>query len=266
MKSSPKRRMLLRSALAAPFLLAAQRAHSQAWPEKPIKLVLGYPPGGAADGIGRQLQAKLEAQLGQPLIFDYRPGAAGTIAADYVARASPDGYTLYLVDSGALTILPNARKLSYEPLSSFTLIALVASGGIVLAAHPSVPVDNVPQLIAMLKAKPGAIAFGTSGVGGFGHLAAEMFQEMSRTEMSHVPYKGGAAAMVDLIGGQVPLLFASMGSAIPYIESGKIKALGGDHRDARSRTSHRPHCRGAGFDRIRVHHVVCSRRACKAAG
>ena len=228
LKSLAKRRMLLRYALAAPLLCLGtpRRAQSRTWPEKPIKLVLGYPAGGAADGVARQLQVKLEAQLGQPLIFDYRPGATGMIAADYAARAAPDGYTLHFVESGALTILPNARKLSYDPLSSFTPIGLVASGGSVLVAHPSVPVNNVPQLISMLKGKPGAFAFGTAGLGSFGHLAGELFQSMSQTEMTHVPYKGGAPAMIDLIGGQVPLLFASIGSALPYIESGKIKALG----------------------------------------
>jgi tripartite-type tricarboxylate transporter receptor subunit TctC len=228
LKFLAKRRMLLRFALVAPLLGLGtpRRAQSRTWPEKPIKLVLGYPAGGAADGVARQLQLKLEAQLAQPLIFDYRPGATGTIAAAYVARASPDGYTLHFVESGALTILPNARKLSYDPLSSFTLIGLVASGGSVLVAHPSVPVNNGPQLISMLKGKPGAFAFGTAGLGSFGHLAGELFQAMSHTEMTHVPYKGGAPAMFDLVGGQVPLLFASIGSALPYIESGKIKALG----------------------------------------
>ncbi len=226
--SFTERRMFLRFALSAPslFLGTPRRAQARTWPEKPIKLVLGYPTGGASDGVARQLQAKLEAQLGQPLIFEYRPGAGATIAAAYVARASPDGYTLHLVDSGALTIQPNARTLAYDPLSSFTPIGLVASGGIVMVAHPSVPVDNVPQLISMLKAKPGAFAFGTSGIAGFGHLAAELFQARSQTEMTHVPYKGGAQAMVDLIGGQVPLLFASIGTSVPYIQSGKIKALG----------------------------------------
>jgi tripartite-type tricarboxylate transporter receptor subunit TctC len=189
-------------------------------------LVLGYPAAGGADGVARQLQAKLEAQLTQPLIFDYRPGATGTIAADYVARATPDGYTLHFAESAALTIVPNARQLSYDPLSSFTQIGLVASGGSVLVAHPSVPADNVPQLISLLKGKPGTFAFGTAGIGSFGHLAAELFQAMSHTEMAHVPYKGGAPAMIDLLGGHVPLLFASIGTAVPYIASGKIKALG----------------------------------------
>lgn len=227
-KSLGKRRMLLRYALSAPLLClgTTRRAESGTWPAKPIKMLLGYPAGGAADGVARQLQAKLEAQLAQPLIFDYRPGATGTIAAAYVALAPPDGYTLHFVESGALTILPNARKLSYDPLSSFTLIGLVASGGSVLVAHPSVPADSVPELISMLKGKPGAFAIGSAGIGSFGHLAAELFQAMSQTEMVHVPYKGGAPAMIDLLGGHVPLLFASIGTALPYIASGKIKALG----------------------------------------
>lgn len=228
MTSAAKRRLLLRAALATPLLCvtAANRAQSRTWPEKPIKLVLGYPTGGAADGIARPLQPKVEAQLGQPLIFEYRPGAGATIAADYVTRAAPDGHTVHLLDSGVLTILPNARKLSYDPLTSFTPITMAVTGGLALVAHPSLPADNVPQLIALLKAKPGVHAFGTSGIGGPGHLAAELFKAMSGTEMVHVSYKGGAPAMIDLIGGQVPLLFASMGTAVPYIQSGKIKALG----------------------------------------
>ncbi len=221
-----RRRLILKASTLAALGGRWCVAGAERYPSRPIKLVLGYPTGGASDGVARPLQAKLEAQLGQPLIFDYRPGAGATIAAGYVARASPDGYTLHLVDSGALTIQPNARKLGYDPLSSFTLIGLVASGGIVLVAHPSVRVDNVSQLISILKAKPGAFVFGTSGIAGFGHLAAELFQARSQTEMTHVPYKGGAQAMVDLIGAQVPLLFASIGSAMPYIQSGKIKALG----------------------------------------
>lgn len=220
--------MLLRWAFAAPLLHLAvpSRARAGRWPEKSVKLVLGYPPGGATDGIARQLQAKLEVRLAQPVIFDYRSGAGSTIAADYVARAAPDGYTLHIVDSGALTISPNARKLNYDPLSSFTPIGPICSGGTVLVAHPSLPVDNVPQLLALLKAKPGTLTFGTAGVGVPGHLAAELFQAMSHTQMAHVPYKGGAQAMIDLVGGQVPLLFASMGSAVPYISSGRVKALG----------------------------------------
>ena len=227
-RPAAKRRLLVRAAFAAPLLcaIAANRAQSRHWPEKPIKLVLGYPTGGAADGIARPLQPKAEAQLGQPLIFEYRPGAGATLAADYVARAPADGYTVHLLDSGVLTIAPNARRLSYDPLTSFTPITMAVTGGVALVAHPSFSADNVPQLIALLKAKPGVYAYGTSGIGGPGHLAAELFKAMSGTEIVHVPYKGGAPAMIDLVGGQVPLLFASMGTAVPYIQSGKIKALG----------------------------------------
>jgi tripartite-type tricarboxylate transporter receptor subunit TctC len=223
-----RRRTILRVALAAPslYLGVLPSAQSRGWPEKPIKLVLGYPAGGAADGLARQLQVKLESQLGQPLVFDYRPGATGAIAADFVAHAAPDGYTLHFAESAAFSIVPSARKLNYDPLSNFTLIGSVASGGVVLAAHPDVHADNVPQLISMLRAKPGEMAFGTAGIASFGHLAAELFQAKSQTAMTHVPYKGGAQAMIGLVGGQVPLLFASIGTAVPYIESGKIKALG----------------------------------------
>jgi tripartite-type tricarboxylate transporter receptor subunit TctC len=223
---NPQRRSILRLCSLAALSGRWCDAAAERYPGKPIKLVLGFPPGGAADGVARQLQAKWESLLGQPFIFEYRPGAGATIAADYVARATPDGYTLHFVESGALTIQPNARKLSYDPLASFTPVGLVAGGSVVLVAHPSVPADTVPQLIAMLKSKPGAFVYGTSGIAGFGHLAAELFQAMSHTEMIHVPYKGGAPAMIDLAGGQVPLLFASIGTSVPYIQSGKIKALG----------------------------------------
>jgi tripartite-type tricarboxylate transporter receptor subunit TctC len=222
------RRLLLRAALGMTLASATAAIVAQArrWPEKPVRLVVGYTTGGAADAIGRQLQPQLEATLGQPLIFDYRPGAGGLIAADYTVRAAADGYTMYLTDLAPLTILPNARKLSYDPLTSFTPVGMVVTGGTVIAAHPSFPADNVAQLIALLKAKPGVTVFGTSGVGGPGHLAAELFQAMSGTSMTHIPYKGGGPAMLDLLGGQVRLLFASAGTAVPYVQGGKIKALG----------------------------------------
>ena len=264
-KSFARRRTLFRFALAAPLLsLATQiRAQSLAWPEKPIKLVLGYPTGGAADGVARQLQAKLEAKLGQSLIFDYRPGAGAAIAAEYVARATPDGYTLHLVDSGALTILPNVRKLSYDPLSSFTLIGSVAGGGSVLVAHPSVPVDNVPKLISMLKGKPGAFAFGTSG--GCGRWSFG-----GRALPGNVADGNDSCAVQRRRSGHGRSARRSSTIAVRF--DGICNFIHRKRQDqgarrnlscARRRTSRRANLRGAGPDRLRGYVLVRSRGAFK---
>lgn len=212
---------LLPLSLPPPLLAQAKKA----WPERPVKLVLGYPTGGAADAVARPMQSKIEAAIGQPLIFEYKPGAGATIGAEFTAKAAPDGYTIHYADSGPIAILPNGKKLSYDPVKSFSPIGIACSGGTALVAHPSVTANNLEELLRLIRAKPGGMTYGTSGIGGAGHLAGELFQSMTRTEMVHVPYKGGGPAMVELLGGQVPLLFASMPTAVPHIKSGKIKVL-----------------------------------------
>jgi tripartite-type tricarboxylate transporter receptor subunit TctC len=221
------RRQCLQGAALLPMALIVNRvlAQNKSWPEKPIRLVLGYPTGGAADATARPLQPKLEAALGQSLVIDYRPGAGATIAVDFTAKAPADGYTLHLVDSGPLTILPNGKKLNYDPLSSLTPIGMVNSGGAVIVVNPTVPVSSLAELVALAKATPGGLTYGTSGVGGGAHLAAELLQSITKAPLSHVPYKGGAPALVDLIGGQIPVLFSSLGSAMQYIHSGRIKPI-----------------------------------------
>ncbi len=221
------RRRLLAAVLSAPLAAAMQRvfAQSKGWPDRPIKLVLGYPPGGAADGTTRPLEPKLQSRLGQPILFDYRPGAGATVAADYTSQAAPDGYTLHIIDSGPMTILPNGKQLGYDPFKSFAPIGMVCAGGTLVAAHPSVTANTVEELIALAKAKPGSLTYGTSGIGGAGHLAAELLQSMTGIKLIHVPYKGGNQAVTDLVGGQIPLLFSSMTTAIPYVQSKKIKAI-----------------------------------------
>jgi tripartite-type tricarboxylate transporter receptor subunit TctC len=224
----PRRRRLIAASLAAPLAAAMDRAMAQqsgGWPDRPVKVVLGYPPGGAADGAARPLEPTLQAAFGQPVVFEYRPGAGATVAAAFTAKAAPDGYTLHLTDSGPMTILPNGKRLPYDPLESFTPIGMVCAGGTLLVAHPSVKARTVPELVALLKAAPG-LGYGTSGVGGAGHLAAELMQSMAGVRMTHVPYKGGSQAVTDLVGGQVPLLFSSMATAIPFVQGGKIHALG----------------------------------------
>lgn len=225
--SDIRRRQLLAAALGLPLagLAGGAFAQQQAWPNRPVRVVLGYPPGGAADGTARPIEPKLQEALGQPVLFDYRPGAGATIAADFTAKAAPDGYTLHFVDSGPMTILPNGKQLGYDPFASFTPIGMVCTGGTLLVAHPSVQANTVQELIAEARSKPGALSYGTSGIGGAGHLAAELLQEMAGIKMEHVPYKGGSQAAADLIGGQVPLLFSSMATAIPHVQTGKMKAI-----------------------------------------
>ena len=221
------RRRLLGAALAAPLAAALNSTHAQGkWPEKPIRMILGYPSGGSADGSLRPLQPKMEAVLGQPLIVDYRPGAGATIAVDLTAKAPADGYTLHLTDSGPMTILPNGKKLPYDPVKDITPIGAACGGGTLLVINPGVPANNLQELVRLAKAKPGFYSYGTSGVGGAGHLAAELLQSMAGIDLVHVPYKGGSQAAVELMGGQIPLLFSSMGTAVPHLATGKMKAIG----------------------------------------
>jgi tripartite-type tricarboxylate transporter receptor subunit TctC len=200
-------------------------AFAQSWPAKPIRLILGYPTGGATDAMARPLIAKMEPVLRQPLIIEYRPGAGATVGAQVAANAPPDGYTLHLIDAGPMTIVPQVQKLPYDPLASFTPIGLICAGGTAIVAHPSVPANSLAELIALAKRQPGKLSYGTSGVAGAGHMAAELLQIAAQIQMVHVAYKGGGPAMTDLLGGHVPVLFASMATAVPHVKSGKIKGL-----------------------------------------
>ena len=214
-------KLLVALALSACSTLAA----AQAWPAKPIRLVLGYTPGGAAEAVARTFHRPLEQALGQSVIFEYKPGAGATIGADYTAKSAPDGYTLHLVDQGPITVVPHLRKLPYDALTAFTPIAMTGVGGIVVVTHPSVPANTMQELIALVKANPGKYSYGTSGVGGGGHLAGELFKTVAKVDMQHVPYKGGAPAISELLGAQIPMLFSSMGAAVSTIKSGRIRAL-----------------------------------------
>ena len=213
-----------RFAALACGLLISCAASAQNWPSKPIRLILGYTTGGAADAMARPLIAKMEPVLGQPLIIEYRPGAGATVAVQVTAAAAADGYTLHLTDAGPMTIVPHVTKVSYDPLASVTPIGLVCAGGTAIVAHPSVQASSLAELVALAKSDPGKLSYGTSGVAGAGHMAAELLQIAADIKLTHVAYKGGGPAMTDLLGGHIPLLFASMGTAVPHVKSGKIKA------------------------------------------
>jgi tripartite-type tricarboxylate transporter receptor subunit TctC len=206
--------------LALPGLSAAQ-----AFPTKPIRIVVTYPPGGGADLMARLVAPKMSEQLGQPVVVENKPGASGQIGAAEVARSAPDGYTLML-DASSYSVNPSLyAKLPYEPAKAFTPIAVLALFPNVLVLTPSFPAHDVKELIAAAKAKPGTIAFASSGNGSAQHLSGELFRQKTGVEITHVPYKGGGPAMNDVMGGQVPMFFANMASSLPQIKAGKLRPL-----------------------------------------
>jgi tripartite-type tricarboxylate transporter receptor subunit TctC len=215
----------LRIAAIACGMAVSIGAFAQTWPTKPIRLILGYPTGGATDAMARPLIAKMEPLLRQPLIIEYRPGGGATVGATVAASSPPDGYALHLIDAGPMTIVPQVQKLPYDPLASFTPIGLICAGGTAIVAHPSLPANSLTDMIRLAKTQPGKLSYGTSGVAGAGHMAAELLQIAAQIQMVHIVYKGGGPAMTDLLGGHVPILFSSMATAVPHIKSGKIKGF-----------------------------------------
>ena len=213
------------SVLAALLAASLSAAYGQGYPGKPIRLMIGYTAGGSAEAGARPLARALEPLLGQPLVFEYRPGAAGGVAMEAIARAPNDGYTLYYFDSGPLTVAPHLAKVGYDNLASFTQLGHVCGSGSLLVVHPSTPFRSVADVIARSKREPNKWSYGTSGVGGPHHLSGEYFKSVTGADLLHVPYKGGGPAMTDLMGGQIPMLFSSLGPAVGAVKSGKIRAL-----------------------------------------
>ena len=213
-------RILLALALFFPFVI-----YSQPYPSRPIRLVVTYPAGGGADTMARLISPRLGEALGQPVVVENRGGASGTIAADLVAKSAPDGHTLML-DATAFAVNPSLYpKLPYDPDKAFAPVTLLALFPNVVLVHPSNPVSSIRELVAKIKAEPGKIAFASSGNGSAQHLAAELFRQRAGLDMVHVPYKGGGPALIDVMGGQVPLYFGNMASALPHVKNGKLKAL-----------------------------------------
>ena len=200
-------------------------AQAQSYPNKPIRVSLGYTTGGAADGAMRPLARVLEGILGQPIIIEPKPGAAGAVAADQIAKATPDGYSLYFADSGPLSIAPHLGKLGYNPLTSFTYIGAVCTLPSILVVHPSVPAQTVSELIALAKREPAKWSYGSSGIAGPHHMSGEYFKSFNGISLLHIPYKGGGPAMTDLMGGQVPMMFSSLAPAVCPVKTGRIRAL-----------------------------------------
>ena len=212
--------------LALCGIAAAMPAQAQPYPTKPIRMIVGYPPGGGTDIVGRMVAQKLSEAFGQTVVIDNRGGAAGSIGTELAAKSVPDGYTILMGN-----VAPNAinvslyAKLGYDPVKDFEPVSLVASTPNILVVHPSVAVKTVPDLVALAKAKPGTLNYPSAGIGSSSHLAGELFDNLAGVKMVHVPYKGGGPAMTDLLGGQVQLMFATMPAAMPHVRSGKVRAI-----------------------------------------
>jgi tripartite-type tricarboxylate transporter receptor subunit TctC len=233
-------RATFRVAAAAGLLLAATAAQpqaastgsGQAWPTKPVRLVVTYPPGGTVDAVARIIGPKLSARLGQPVVIDNRGGAGGAIGGELVAKSPADGYTVMLDASNHAQNPALRSKMPFDTLRDFAPVSLLVKVPNILVVHPAAPIRSVKDLIAQAKARPGEINYASSGNGSSPHLAAELFDSMAKTRMTHVAYKGGGPALTDVMAGQVPVFFASLGSGMPYIQGGKLRpiAIGGRTR------------------------------------
>ena len=201
-------------------------ALAQAYPAKPLRVLVPQAPGGGNDTIARLIAQRLSQTLKQQVVVDNRAGAGGLIAAETVAKAPPDGYTLLLGNVATLTIIPNVqKKVPYDPFKDFEPVSLIASAPLLVVVHPSLPVTTVKQLIALAKAKPGQLNYASNGVGSSTHLATELFKVMTGTDMTHVPYKGLSPATTDLLSGQVQVMFSSAVAMLPHVKSGRMRAL-----------------------------------------
>ena len=208
------------------LLPTAAMPQAGTYPEKVIRLVVPFPPGGAIDIMGRLTAQKLSEALGTQVIVDNRSGAGGAIGTDNVARAAPDGYTLLVSSTSPMSINPHINKVPYDPVASFVAIALIASSPQMIVVPPSLPVKNIKDFIAMANARPGAMSFASSGVGTIIHVTAEMFAQRAGIKMLHVPYKGSTPGMTDVIGGNVMSMFPNITTAMPHLKTGRLRALG----------------------------------------
>ena len=219
--------MILRNFCAALALIAVSAgAQAQSYPSKPIRFIVPFPAGGGTDLLARTMGAKLREALGQPVVVENRSGAGGVIGSELAARAPGDGHTLLLGSPGSLSINPQLGKLAYDPVRDFLPIVQATVSPFTLAAHPSLPVRSARDVVALAKAKPGQVLYGSNGAGAMGHLAGEQFKMVTRTDLVHVPYKGSIGASTALIGGEVMLTFENLPITLPHARNGKLRILG----------------------------------------
>ena len=217
---------MLRALFASLLAFAASLAAAQNYPSKPVHLIVPFPPGGPTDIVGRLVAQKLAEGLGQPVVVDNRPGAGGTVGSTAAAKAAADGYTLLYGSTSTLAIAPSLyHDLAYDPRSAFAPISLVSRGAIIAAVNAQVPGRTLQEFIALAKKTPGTLSYASAGSGTPPHLAAELFKSIAGVDLLHVPYKGGAPAINDLVGGQVQAIFEGQVVLLPHIKSGRVRAL-----------------------------------------
>jgi tripartite-type tricarboxylate transporter receptor subunit TctC len=214
---------MLRQVLLPLCALATCAVQAQDYPNRPIRMVVPFASGGTADVIGRPLVQKMSATLGQNLVLDNRGGAGGSIAATILWKSPPDGYTLMLASSGAITVLPSFSKVSYDSVNDFTAVGQMVLSQLLLTVNPKVPVQRVKELLALARVTPGALSYGSSG--GTGYLAGELFSRLGQVRMTHVPYRGGDPLTVDLLSGQIHLAFPGLSGMVPHVRAGRLRAL-----------------------------------------
>lgn len=226
MKRSLKPVLLVLAAAGTSVAAHAQTvAAGAAYPTKPIRFVVPFPPGGTTEIQARRLAEMLRQRVGQPVVIDNRPGANGSIGMAIVAKAPADGYTIILANVGNWAVHPHLYKLDYNVVKDFAPIIHVATSPGIVVAHPGVPVKSVQDLVALARQKPGELNYGSNGAGGFSHLAGELFASMTKVRLTHVPYKGAAPVLTDLMGGHIQLSFNSVVPMLPHVKSGKLRAL-----------------------------------------
>jgi tripartite-type tricarboxylate transporter receptor subunit TctC len=220
-----RRRMLQLSAIAATLPALPGIVRAEAYPSRPVHIVLGFPPGGSSDVIGRMLAASLSERLRQPFVFDNRPGAGSNIGTEWVAKSAADGYALLWCTSSNAINATLYQNLNFNFVRDFAAVAGVFQIPNVMEVHPALPINSVPEFIAYAKANPGKINFASGGIGSTSHMAGELFKFMTGVDIRHVPYRGSAPALIDLLGGQVQAMFDLMPASIGYIRAGKLRAL-----------------------------------------
>ena len=216
----------IRGLALAVLLVAATHAYPQAYPSRPVRIIVAQVPGGASDLLIRVIAQKLTENLGQQFVIDNRPGAGANIGAEIAAKAAPDGYSLFMVSAPHAVAPSLYPKLGYDLMRDFAPVTLIGSEQLCLAVHPSLPVKTIREFVAFLKVRPGEVTYGSTGSGAVNHLATELFKSMAGVDMIHVPYKGSAFAIPDVINGRVPVLFANVSPLLPHIRSGRLRPLG----------------------------------------
>jgi tripartite-type tricarboxylate transporter receptor subunit TctC len=208
------------------LLIGIAPTQAQSWPQRPVKIIVPFAPGGNTDGNARLIAQPLSIAFKEQFVVENRPGANGVIAAEYVARSPADGYTLFMASSPQIVIFPSLTKVPYDPVKDFAPVSNIATSPFVLSVHKSVPAKTIKEFVDYVKARPGQFGYGSAGTGSLTHLSGALFLARAGLDMNHVVYKGGAPAMADLVGGQIPMYFANISEAVPHAEGGEIRLLG----------------------------------------